>query len=528
MQTSRAGLISLATVALLGGCAVGPAYIRPAISEPTTFVGGPAVDAHADKAIKIDLVNWWRSFDDPLLTSLVERALAQNLDLQQASARVMQARAALRHADADLLPAGQVSGQASETYQSLETPQGRIASALPGFEREAQGYELDLGASWEFDLFGGKDAARDAARADWQASAAAATAARLAIAAQTADTYIAVRGLQARLAVARDQERIQQQLVDLIELRYRKGLAAELQLQQAQGVLAQVSAAVPELQQNLDQAMNALDVLLGVQPGTTRSELAAVAPIPAAPAVSSAGGPAALLRRRPDIIAAERTLAASNARIGVAMAEYYPKFSLSGLLGTATMGLGGMFGGNATQAGGILGLRWRLFDFGRIDAEIAAAKGRNAEALAAYRQTVLRASEDVENAFSALVNQQQRAQTLAQGDASWTKARASALAGYKGGVSSLPDVLDADQHLLESRDAEIQAKSAAARAAVASFRALGGGWDAPSQGVTNETAGQGRTKAPLAARLESASLHDLARQPQSSRLQPQHGAHHNG
>jgi NodT family efflux transporter outer membrane factor (OMF) lipoprotein len=445
---------------------------------PPAFMGGPAIDAHAEGTTKVDLVNWWRSFDDPLLAGLVERALAQNLDLQQASARVVQARAALRHADADLLPSGQISGQASEAYQSLETPQGRIASALPGFEREAQGYELNLGASWELDLFGGKDAARDAARADWQASAAAATAARLAVAAQTADTYIAIRSLQARLDVARDQQEVQRRLVELVALRHSKGVAAELQLHQAQGALAQVSAAVPELEQNLDSAMNALDVLLGLQPGTTRPELATAAPIPVPPGVSSAGGPAELLRRRPDIIAAERTLAASNARIGVAMAEYYPKFSLGGLLGTATMGIGGLFGGEATQAAGVLGLRWRLFDFGRIDAEVAAARGRNAEALASYRLTVLRASEDVENAFSALIKQQARAQILADGVSSLSKARTSAFAAHKGGVSSLLDVLDADRRLLENRDAEVQARAAAARAAVASFRALGGGWDA--------------------------------------------------
>jgi NodT family efflux transporter outer membrane factor (OMF) lipoprotein len=445
---------------------------------PPAFMSGPAIDAHAEGTTKVDLVNWWRSFDDPLLAGLVERALAQNLDLQQASARVVQARAALRHANADLLPSGQISGQASESYQSLETPQGRIASALPGFEREAQGYELNLGASWELDLFGGKDAARDAARADWQASAAAAAAARLAVAAQTADTYIAIRSLQARLDVARGQQEVQRRLVELVALRHSKGVAAELQLHQAQGALAQVSAAVPELEQNLDSAMNALDVLLGLQPGTIRPELATAAPIPVPPGVSSAGGPAELLRRRPDIIAAERTLAASNARIGVAMAEYYPKFSLGGLLGTATMGIGGLFGGEATQAAGVLGLRWRLFDFGRIDAEVAAARGRNAEALASYRLTVLRASEDVENAFSALIKQQARAQILADGVSSLSKARTSAFAAHKGGVSSLLDVLDADRRLLENRDAEVQARAAAARAAVASFRALGGGWDA--------------------------------------------------
>jgi NodT family efflux transporter outer membrane factor (OMF) lipoprotein len=471
-------LIAASTTALLSACAVGPTYVAPQTAAPPAFIGSPAVDANAERAAKVDLANWWRSFDDPLLASLVDRALAQNLDLQQARARVVQTRAALRHATADLLPSGQISGQASESYQSIESPQGRIASALPGFQREAQSYELDLGASWEIDLFGGKDAARDAARADWQASSAAAVAARLAVAAQTADTYVAIRGQQARLDVARDQQKVQQQLVDLIALQYRKGVAAELQLRQAQGALAQVKAAIPELEQNLDSEMNALDVLLGVQPGSTRAELASTAPIPAPPAVSSAGGPAALLRRRPDIIAAERTLAASNARIGVAISEYYPKFSLSGLLGTATMSVGSLFGGGATQAGGILGLRWRLFDFGRIDAEIAAARGRNAEALAAYRLTVLRASEDVENAFSALVKQQARAQILDQGVSSLARARASSLAAYKGGASSLLDVLDADQRLLASRDAEIQSKAAAARAAIASFRALGGGWDA--------------------------------------------------
>lgn len=481
MHISRLILVTVASAALLEGCSVGPAYVRPQMASPPAFMGGPAVEANAAQAAKINLVSWWRSFNDPLLASLVERALAQNLDLQQASARVRQSRAALRHASADLLPSAQVSGQASESYQSLQVPQGRIASALPGFEREAQGYELDLGASWEVDLFGGKDAARDAARADWQASAAAATAARLTVAAQTADTYITIRSLQARLDVARGQERTQQQLVDLIALQYRKGVAAEMQLRQAEGALSQVKAAVPELEQNLETAMNALDVLLGLQPGSTRSELAAAAPIPAPPPVSSAGGPPALLRRRPDIIAAERALAASNARIGVAISEYYPKFTLGGLLGTATMGVGGLFSGGATQASGFLGLRWRLFDFGRVDAEVAAARGKNAEELAAYRLTVLRASEDVENAFTALVKQQARAQILAEGDSSLTRARASSFAAYRSGVSSLLDVLDTDRRLLENRDAEIQARAAAARAGVASFRALGGGWDAPRE-----------------------------------------------
>ena len=477
MRYVRSAFPLLATTALLSGCAVGPHYVAPASSAPAAFVGSPAVDSRTTAAPTVDLVNWWRGFDDPLLTSLVERALAQNLDLQQASARVVQARATLKNANAALLPSGQVSGQAGETYQSLETPIGRIGSAFLQFQRSTETYELNLGASWELDLFGGRDAARDAARADWQASAAGAVAARLAVAAQTADTYIAIRTLQARLEVARAQGDTQQQLVDLIALQYRKGVAAELQVRQAEGALAQVRASIPALQNELDMAMNALDVLIGVQPGSTRTELSAAASIPAPPAISTAGGPTALLRRRPDIIAAERTLAASNARIGVAVSEYYPKISLSGLLGTATTAAGGLFSGGATQAGGVFGLRWRLFDFGRVDAEIKAAKGRNAEALAAYRLTVLRASQDVEDAFSTLVQQEARSAALVQGETSLTRARVASFAAYKGGVSSLIEVLDADRRLLETRDGAIQARAAASRGAVASFRALGGGWD---------------------------------------------------
>lgn len=471
---------TVAILVLLAGCATAPRYVAPVSSAPADFVGAAAVQARNVTASEADLATWWRSFHDPVLTALVERALSQNLDLQQAAARVTQARAALKGADAALLPSGQVSGQAGGLYQSLETPIGRIGSAFPQFERSTELYQLDLNASWELDVFGGRDAARDAARADWQASAAGAIAAQLSVAAQTADTYIMVRALQARLAIAQDQAATQQRLTDLIALQYRKGIAAELQVRQTEGALAQVRASVPALRNQLDMALTALDVLVGVQPGTMQSEISAPSPIPAAPGLATAGGPAALLRRRPDIIAAERTLAASNARIGAALAEYYPKFSLSGLLGSATTAAGSLFSGNATQASGFLGLRWRLFDFGRVDAEIKAARGRNAEALAGYRQTVLRASQDVEDAFSTLVRQEERSAALAKGEVSLARAQQASTAAYRGGVVSLVEVLDADRRLLETRDGAIQARAAASRGAVASFRALGGGWNAPA------------------------------------------------
>ncbi|WP_253183361.1 efflux transporter outer membrane subunit [Sphingobium phenoxybenzoativorans] len=459
----------------LAGCAVGPNYHRPAIASAPAYMGSPAVAARS-QAAPITTDSWWAGFGDPVLSDLVMKALEQNLDVAQAVARVSQAKASLRAADAALLPSASISASAATAHQSLETPIGRIAGAVPGFDRNGQLYDASLGASWEIDLFGGLRRGSEAARAGYQASQAGVAAARLSVAAQVADTYIAIRGLQARLSVAEQQVSTQRRLVDTVRLQYDKGVAAELQLRQAEGALTQVEASVPVLRIGLEAAMNSLDILLGAQPGTYRQTLAAVSPIPDAPAIGETGGPGDLLRRRPDLIIAERKLAASNARIGVAVSEYFPKFSIGGLIGSATTVAGNMFTGGANQAQGVLGLRWRLFDFGRVDAEIAAAKGANAEALASYRLAVLRASEDVENAFSALVQREAQEATLARGEIALTRAQSASLAAYKGGVISLIEVLDADRRLLDTRDARVQAQAEAARAAVASFRALGGGW----------------------------------------------------
>lgn len=481
MHRKVAGL-PLLLASLVGGCASAPDYSPPTTSFPSAYRNGAALDGRSAGGQVADLSQWWRSFDDPLLTSLVEQGLAQNLDLEQAQARVVQARAALKGANAALLPSAQAGAQAGQAYQSLETPVGRVASAFPGFDRSVSTYDLSLGASWELDVFGGKDAARDAARADWQASEAGAVAVRLLVAAQIADMYVTIRMLQGRLAIAGKQLDTQAKLVELVRLQFTKGLASQLQVNQADGAMSQVRASIPALQNELDIALNALAILLGSQPGSIDNALSVRAPIPSPPALSTAGGPAALLRRRPDIIAAERKLAASHARIDMAMAEYYPKFSLNGLLGTATTNAGGLFTGNATQASGIFGLRWRLFDFGRVDAEIAAAKGQNAQALAAYKLTVLRATQDVEDALSTLIQQEARAVALNDGEASLNKARDRAEIAYKGGIASLIEVLDADHRLLEARDGALQAKAGAAHGAVASFRALGGGWEVPAVG----------------------------------------------
>lgn len=469
-------LAAIAVACLTAGCAVGPDYVRPDVPMLERFQGQAAVDRRPATA-PADLAEWWAAFGDPQLTRFVTLALEQNLDMAQASARVTQARAGLGAAHAALLPIGNITGQAARAYQSAETPLGQILSSTPGFDRYGNAYDAHLGASWELDVFGGLRREREAVLAEYQASEAGATATRLAVAAQTADLYISIRGLQTRLAIAQRQVQTQQELLSTIQRLYGKGLVAELQVRQAEGALAQVRASIPVLGAGLDVAMNALDVMLGSPPGTHRAELVGAGNVPVAPQITAAGSPRELLRRRPDLIVAERRLAASNARVGGAMAEYYPKLSLSGLIGSATSVSGGhLFSSGAGQAAGVLGLRWRLFDFGRINAQIEQAKGREAEVLAAYRLAVLRATEDVENAFSALVNREEQAAVLANGVDSLGRARDASLAGYQKGVLSLIEVLRADENLLRTSDAHAQAQTESARAAVAAFRALGGGW----------------------------------------------------
>jgi len=470
----------LLSVGLFAGCAVGPDYRRPEIALTPDFVGETRI-ANRQREGSTDLRAWWVAFGDPLLTRYVAAALEQNLDIAQAGARVAQARAALRLSTSALLPSVNGSAQAVRAYQSIETPLGQILNAAPDFDRSGNYYEADLGASWELDVFGGLRRGRQAARADYQASAAGAVATQLAVAAQTADVYVTIRGLQARIAIAREQAETRRQLLSIVKLQFDKGVASELQMRQVEGSLAQVEAQIPVLDAGLDAAMNALDVLLGTQPGTHHAELTPVAAIPMAPGISDAGAPADIIRRRPDLIVAERHLAAANARIGVAVSEYYPKFSLAALLGGATtISSDNIFTSDASQHQTVLGLRWRLFDFGRVEAQIAAARGKTAESLAAYRLAVLKATEEVENAFSTLVNREEQVDILIRGESSLSRARESSLGAYKGGVVSLIEVLDADSNLLQVQDAKAQAQTEAARAAIASFRALGGGWDARS------------------------------------------------
>jgi len=468
----RAAASILALALLTSACAVGPNYQRPDVKLTSAYVT-PAPVAIAQPAT---IETWWDGFNDPMLTTVVQRALAQNLDLEQARARILQSRAMARAAGAALLPQAGATGSAARVDQSLLSPIGEIGSHLPGFERDYDDYAVGASASWEIDLFGGLRREREAALAGARSAQATAQAVRISVAADAADAYLQVRAYQARLQVANRQLRTQEDLVSLVDQRARQGVSPDRDLNTAKAAMDGVRAAIPPLQAGLDAELNRLDVLMGAQPGTYRAELEAPVALPATPALSIADGPADLLRRRPDVLAAEQALIAANAQIGAAVSDYYPKVSISGLLGYESLDSTRLFTGLGQESQIAAGLRWRLFDFGRVDAEVAQAKGRKAEALAAYRASILKATEDVENALSDLNQQQIRAAALSRQIDELTRARDQAQQAYEGGAISLVEVRDADRDLLTASDELVRARAETDRAAVAAYRALGGGW----------------------------------------------------
>jgi outer membrane protein TolC len=277
------------------------------------------------------------------LTRIVQRAIDQNLDLAAALARVEQARAAAKGASARLLPSGALAAQSTFLRQSLESPAGRFASTSPTFDRNQSYLDLGVGASWEVDLFGGLRHGGQAATEEAEAADAEHLGTRISIAAEAADAYIQARGTQARLVFAAEQIGADQRLLQLVSQRRASGIASDREQAQAEAVLAQARSTIPRLAIILSAQLNRLDVLMGAQPGTYAAELSGSADIPVAPAITALADPSDLLRRRPDIIAAERRLAASNARIGQAIAEYYPKVAVTGYLRNEAFGPTSLF-----------------------------------------------------------------------------------------------------------------------------------------------------------------------------------------
>lgn len=420
-------------------------------------------------------IQWWKAFNDPVLDRLIDEALLGSLDIETASARLQQAAAASRVATSAALPSGTISGSASAQRQSLGDPLARVASSSPDYDRTSELFGLSAALSWELDLFGRLASARRGAEADQVAAAADLAGSRLTVAAEIANAYIAARELQARLQIARERTDTVEGLHALVAVRFQEGAAARLELDNAEADLAAAQARAPALEAALDQTLDRIDLLSGRAPGKAAAEVGEGA-LPAALAIDVLDGPAELLAQRPDIVAAERRVAAGDARVAEAIAGYYPRVSIAGLVGLLSPVLSDLLKDDSFQSAGTAGLSGRLFDFGATRGQVEAVRGRTREAVADYRRTVFQAVADVEDGLSRLSRGARQAEDLGRSETALARASTAARAGYDIGGFSLRDALEAERRLLDVQDAAIVARADTARASVAVFRALGGGW----------------------------------------------------
>jgi len=405
----------------------------------------------------------------------------QNLDLAAAFARVRQARAAAAAAGAQLLPTADLEATGTALHQSVASPLGSVANSFSRLQAATNvSTQLELRRVGKSIFPEGCAAAKLRLLMNSRLRRPTRFGTRITVAAEAADAYLQVREFQARLSVAQQLIDTDTHLLELVEVRRRVGVADDREVAQAEALLKQAKSTVPSLRVALEAQLNRLDVLMGAQPGTYAEELSKPGAIPGIPAITGADQPLDVLRRRPDIIAAERRLAASNERIGVAISDYYPKVSLSGVLGFDSTSGGTLFNGKAFQPIGTGALRWRLFDFGRVAAEVGPVARRLRRSASRVSAGRLRATEDVENALMELAQTQVRLEEL-QGEVAFSDAGSrSSERAYKAGAIPLTDVLNADSQLLVARKRCGEHPSGCGRAAVRTFRALGGGWDVHS------------------------------------------------
>ena len=395
----RAGVWVLALLA--AGCTVGPDYRRPDTAVPSAWSEGRYDGIDTRPA---DLARWWEEFNYPALTRLVQRAAGSSLDLRAAEARIREARALRRVAESGAWPTVDMSGsysrsRTSENAFSTSSQGSGGSSSTGGGNRGQDLFRAGFDSSWEVDVFGGVRRSVESADATVEASIEDRRDVLVTLLGDIARNYIDLRGFQRRLAVAQNNLKAQQESLEITRVRFQAGLANYLQVSQAEAQVNTTAAEIPALEALSKQAAHRLDVLLGIQPGALSAELSTDAPIPALPPQAHVGLPSELLRRRPDIRRAERQLAAANAEIGVATADLYPKFSLSGAFGVQSISASDWF--SAPSRFWSIGptIRWPIFDAGRIRANIEVRNARQEQALTAYEKTVLTAFEDVENAL---------------------------------------------------------------------------------------------------------------------------------
>jgi len=477
----RARILTGWVVLTLTGCAVGPNYHSPHTTPPPAFdAASPAKSAPAasQASAAVDLTQWWRALKDPELDALIDRAIAANPDIEIALTRLQEVRTQQAVLVGDALPEVSASGFSGRGTGSDLTKAG-VAPALRAGDNKGNLPQIrqlaGFSSSWELDLFGGYRRAIEAGRYDIQAAAWARNAILTSVIADVAAGYVDLRGLQMRLVILRQNVGAAQQFVDFEQARFDRGLTNELDLQLAERELARLQSQLPLLESATKAIQYRLAVLLGCYPEELTSELAASGDLPALPEAIHPGLPVDLLQRRPDIRQAERQLAATTARIGVATANLFPHLSISGALGTQSAT-------NTAQGTHIWAfgpsVYWPILDFGSLDALVNVADLQAHEQLIHYRKTVIAAVQDADTAIADYGAQQERVRRLSQAITASARAVDLAEQRYDRGLTDFLNVIDARRQLYGLEDEYTTAQQSAAESFVLLYKALGGGWEA--------------------------------------------------
>ena len=465
---------------LIAGCkAVGPDYVAPKPSVPASFAEVPGSTLRqASEAPFIDDA-WWKNFADTTLDTLIAQALKSAPDLAEAEARVREARALRGFAGAGRYPIADANGEYVRNLGSGNVPTGVPPGGLgPGIRSNL--YQAGFDASWEIDIFGGIRRAIEAANANYQAVAEDRADVTLMLLAEVARDYIELRGAQRRIEVAQKNLAIDRDLRALTQSLLTAGLAPRQDVLRAEAQVRDIEAAIPGFETDERASAYRIAALIGRPFAEVSAELFLPSPIPQSVAEVPVGLPSELLKRRPDVRAAERRIAAANARIGIAQADLYPHFSLIGVAGLETLSFSSF--GNASSAYYQIGpgVTWHIFDAGRIRFQVRAESARTAAATAAYERSVLDAFRDVETALVSYANAKVRSDELAAESAADAEATEIAKLLYARGVESFLPVLDAERSLYAADDALAQSERDSALALVALYKSLAGGWQTAS------------------------------------------------
>lgn len=462
-------VIGTAVVAL-SACSVGPDFVKPHPQMPSQWAEAPGKETSREP---LELSRWWTIFRDPELNSLIERAVQANLDLQLAEARIREARAQRVVVGAAAYPEIGVGGEYSRSRDS-QNAGGSAANSVP---EGVNLYQVGFDAAWELDVFGGVRRAVEAANADLAASVENRLKVLVTLLAEVARNYLEVRGSQTRLAVAEKNIFTQQQALEIARARYQAGLSSELDVAQAQAQLATTEAGIPQLETSMRQAVHQLGVLLGQPPASLLEELLATAALPGGPPEVPAGLPSDLLRRRPDVRQAEQELAAATARVGVATANLFPRFYLTGAVGQASIDASDFFEGSSRFWSIGPTVTWPVFTAGRLRAQVEVQNARQEQAAIKYEQTVLTALQDVESALVAYSKEQITRDSLIQAVKANRQAVDIANELYKRGLVDFLNVIVSQRSLNIAEDQLAQSAQRVSANLVALYKALGGGWE---------------------------------------------------